>query len=359
MPQSPNMPSAAAGSSRSKPPKADKILENCYKGAKAAVKRAAKTRVAGARPTKLMQKPKRKRKLESLHDFRTWCMGISTNKKDLVAAYDDHDRIMETISESKDDEGILWYKVCWSASYTPQRHLDMYKSMDYQPKAIVVRHDMSPSFAWDSHVLVHWEPTHALATTVEDQPESEALLAAHMLRVEACHASSSVRCDLGLSSQQQQGHEPRQQMRATPWSPELAAKFHINTLQSVHPDNDVTPTARFAIHMQQGMAHIIRPDGTFSGSLTKSRLDTLYKRYTSVKAQRPSSTPADFAEAVSNLLACYKDGFEASADKHKPKLCNHWATPDVYMLAPAQELNIHTERFASPLNCSPHLQAYI
>ena len=238
----------------------------------------------------------------------------------------------------------------------PQRHLDVYISMGYQPKAVVVRHDMSPSYAWDSHV-VHWEPTHALATTVEDQPESEVLLAAHMLRVKACHASSSVRCDLDLSSLQQQGHEPRQQVRAMPWSPELAAKVHINTLLSVHPDNDMMPTGHFAIYMQQGLAHIIRPDGTFSGSLTKSRLDTLYRLYTNVKAQRPSSTQADFAEAVSNLLARYKDGFEASAG-NKTKLCNHWATPDVYMLALAQGLSIHTERFASPLNRSPYLQAY-
>ena len=375
------------------------MLEDRYKVAKAAAKRAAKTRAAGARPTKLMQKPKRNpskkapgvlrrsarlgkrtaaqthgpalqhlqrmqqdlcdQKLESLENFRTWCMGLSTNKKDLVAAYDDHDRIVEILSESKDDEGILWYQVCWSVSYMPQRHLDVYKFMRYQSKAVVVRHDMSPSFAWDSHVLeVHWEPTHALATTVEDQPESEDLLAAHMLRVKACHASSaSVRCDLDLTSLQQQGHEPRQQVQAMPWSPELAAKVYINTLQSVNPDIDMMPTGHFAIHMQQGMAHIILPDGTFSGSLTKSRLDTLYRLYTNVKAQRPSSTPADFAEAVSNLLARYKDGFEASAG-NKTKLCNHWATPDVYMLALAQGLNIHTERFASPLNCSPHLQAY-
>ena len=61
MPQPPatNMSSAAAGSSKSKPLKADKMLEDRYKVAKAAARRAAKTRAAGARPTKLMHKPKR------------------------------------------------------------------------------------------------------------------------------------------------------------------------------------------------------------------------------------------------------------------------------------------------------------
>ena len=234
----------------------------------------------------------------------------------------------------------------------------MYKIMDYHPKAAVVQHVLSPSFACESHVLeVHWEPTHALATTVKDPPESEALLAAHMLRVKACHATSLVHCDLGLSSLQLQGHESRQQVRAMPWSPRLAAKVHIHTLQPVHPGNDMMPTGRFAIHMQRGMPHIIRLDGTFSSSLTKSRLDKLYKRYSSGKDQRPSSISADFAEAFNNLLARYKDGFEASAG-NKTKLCNHWATPDVYMLALEQGLNIHTERFASPLIYTPHLQAY-
>ena len=166
-----------------------------------------------------------------------------------------------------------------------------------------------------------------------------------------------VRCDLGFSSLQQQCDEPRQQVRAMPWSPELAAEVHINTLHLVHPDNDMMPTGRFAIHMQQGTAHIIQPDGTFSGSLTKPHLDTIYKRYTSAEAQRSSSTPADLTEAVSNLPARYKDGFEASAGDNTV-LYNHWATPDVYLLALAQGLNIHTEMFASPLNCSPHLQAY-
>ena len=131
------------------------------------------------------------------------------------------------------------------------------------------------------HMLeVRWKPSTELATTAENQPESAALLADQMLRVKAAHAEDPQRLDLDLTDLQQQGHEPRRGQPVMPWAPELAAKVHINTLQSASPDHDMLPTGLFCIYFRQGMAHVLRPDGTFIGRLAKARLDQLYQGFT-------------------------------------------------------------------------------
>ena len=63
-------------------------------------------------------------------------------------------------------------------------------------------------------------------------------------------------------------------------APELAAKVLINTLQSAKPDHDMLPTGKSCIYLCQGMAHVLRPDGTFIGRLAKARLDQLYQGFT-------------------------------------------------------------------------------
>ena len=84
-----------------------------------------------------------------------------------------------------------------------------------------------------------------------------------------------MRTDLGLTGMQQQGYEINTQAPELPWPACHAAKVLINTMHSANPDQDRQPTGQFAIHACKNMAHIHRPDGTYAGRLSRSRLDIL------------------------------------------------------------------------------------
>ena len=70
----------------------------------------------------------------------------------------------------------------------------IFMAMGYQPEYAAIRLDMIPTYPWELHMLeVRWKPSMEMATTIENQPESAALLAGHMLRVKAAHAEDPQR----------------------------------------------------------------------------------------------------------------------------------------------------------------------
>ena len=65
----------------------------------------------------------------------------------------------------------------------PERHMEIFMAMGYQPEYAAIRLHMTPTYPWDLHMLeVRWKPSMELATTDENQPESAALLADCKLR---------------------------------------------------------------------------------------------------------------------------------------------------------------------------------
>ena len=198
----------------SKTPKAAKLLKHRYKLALAAAKKSAKSRATtkeqnyssnmakkqDKRPTLGIRRSARikkslsaraqtavvqhlqnrkqleDRKLDTLQSFKEWCLGLSSKKADLVAAYGEEDEIVEILLEAKDEDGTLWYEVRYSAAYMPERHMEILMAMGYQPEYAAIRLDMTPTYPWDLHMLeVRWKPSMKLATTVEKVPESAAL----------------------------------------------------------------------------------------------------------------------------------------------------------------------------------------
>ena len=168
-------------------------------------------------------------KLDTLQSFKEWCLGLSSKKAYLVAAYEKEDENVDILSEAKDEDSILCYEIRYSTACMPERHMEIFIALGYQPEYAAIRPDMTPAYPWDLHMLeVRWKPCMKLATTVENQPESAALPANHMLRgdwMKAAHALDPQRLDLDLTVLQQKGHEPRLGQPVMPWAPELAAKF--------------------------------------------------------------------------------------------------------------------------------------
>ena len=180
-----------------------------------------------------------------------------------------------------------------------------------------------------------------------------------MKKKTAAFACNVTRTDLGLTELQPQGHENKTQAPELPWPACHVAKVPINTMHSTNPDQDRQPTGQFAIHACKNMAHIHRPDGTYAGRLSRSRLDILYQAFLSTATLNEVNVAAEFAEAVCALLIRYKDGFkETESNVTNPKLSKQRATPDRYMKALQEGRSLKIERFASPLNHSEHLEAY-
>ena len=297
-------------------------------------------------------------KLDSVDDFRRWCLGVSSKQEHIIAAYDEADRVMEIVADSKDERGSLCYEVRWSDSCMPARHLDLYKAMGYKPIDVKVCLTISPAFPWDQHLLeVKWGTSTEPATTIEDQAESASLIADYLTKKKSNMACNATRTDTTLTEQQCQRHESRFQAPELPWLAAQIAKISIDTMHSAHPDFDRMQTGKFAIEAQGQMAHMLRPDGTFAGKISKARLTLLYQSYLNNTTESCTGRVAGFAEAVCALFVRYQDGFKES-DTNGTKLTNHWATPDPYMKALQRGLNLKIERFASPLNHSEHLEAY-
>lgn len=63
-----------------------------------------------------------------------------------------------------------------------------------------------------------------------------------------------------------------------------------------------------------------------------------------------------FEHAVLKLLIRYKNGHKKGSNE--TRMTQEWSTPDGFMQAMADGLTLTTERFASPLNFSPHLTSY-
>ena len=96
-------------------------------------------------------------KLISVQDFERWVLGTSDKHHQLLAAFDDEDRILEIMAERWDKRGEH-YEVRWSDSYMHQRHLDLYKHNNYQPLKVEICHSSPPAFPWDPHMLrIKWE----------------------------------------------------------------------------------------------------------------------------------------------------------------------------------------------------------
>ena len=276
--------------------------------------------------------------MNSVQDFKRWVLGVS----DKAAAYDDGDKILEVIAERWDERGELHYEVMWSDSYMPQRHV-LYKDNNYQPLQVEICQNSPPAFPWDPHMLrISWDTSIEPAKMVEDQPESAQLTEAYMTKKAAALACNATRTDLGLTEMQQQGHKIKAQAPELPWPACHAAKVFINTMHSANPDQDRQPTGQFAIHACRNMAHIHRPDGTYAGRLSRSRLDILYQAFLSRTSLNEAKVAAEFAEAVCALLIRYKDGFKET-ENNGAKLSNHWATPDQYMKALQEGLSLKIE----------------
>ena len=212
-------------------------------------------------------------KLDSVDDFRRWCLGASSKQEHIIAAYDEADRVMEIVADSKGERGSLCYEVRWSDSCMPARHLDLYKAMGYKPIDVKVCLTIPPAFPWDQHLLeVQWGTSTEPATTIEDQPESASLIADYLTKKKSNMACNATRTDTTLTEQQCQGHESRLQAPELPWPAAQIAQISIDTMHSAHPDFDRMPTGNFAIGAQGQMAHMLRPDGTFAGKISKARL---------------------------------------------------------------------------------------
>ena len=111
------------------------------------------------------------------------------------------------------------------------------------------------------------------------------------------------------------------------------------------------------------LACIYTPQGRCMGQISVPCLDKLYKDYCHTKTHSPALweklQPQDFATEVYRLMIRYKEGYQHSKTSSRTiKLKNHWATPAPVMCVLREHLGISMERFASPLNHSPHIPHY-
>ena len=64
-------------------------------------------------------------------------------------------------------------------------------------------------------------------------------------------------------------------------------------------------SGQFFIHACKSMAHIHRPDGTYAGKISRSRLDISYQAFLSKTTLNEANVAAEFAKAVCALLIRY------------------------------------------------------
>lgn len=113
----------------------------------------------------------------------------------------------------------------------------------------------------------------------------------------------------------------------------------------------------------RNMVSVHDPTGRAVGMITPERLALLHQHFCHVMQTRrdvvDSLQPKTFAEEVAALLRRYKEGVNIPGTNRKVDLTNHWATPTgIYDMLQEKIPGLCQERFASPLNCHPHMQRY-
>ncbi|KAL3162718.1 hypothetical protein ABBQ38_008610 [Trebouxia sp. C0009 RCD-2024] len=146
------------------------------------------------------------------------------------------------------------------------------------------------------------------------------------------------RMDLQKTNLDRQGYWPALQDKETSallLEPGLANRIHINTLDTVNPDQDIVATGAYTITMRHDqrvssttVANINSPMGKVQGNCPE-----IHKQYGS----------PDFVTTINRLLSRYTNN---RGKKTKPT--NHCSIPNGYMKALQVGLGTTIERFASP-----------
>lgn len=242
-----------------------------------------------------------------------------------------HPQYIDSTHPSSGDEGDLMY-VEWQPSWEPEESVDDALLSEYHKQRSNTQPTATIRPAMDSHL-----------TNLEQQ---------------------GIYC--GLSSgqvwQSTVGHTIRKKFRIIP--------------KPVNPHVDIQPTNCYRIEIRDFMqqldhedspstiraACVYDPQGTCVGTLSESRLAILHQQYTYIQNYHrdlfDKLSAKTFEEEVYKLLLRYTSGYKRSTGAKPVNMKNHWAVPTPVMHILQQNLGIHKERFASPLNFNPRHSQY-
>jgi ribonuclease HI len=113
---------------------------------------------------------------------------------------------------------------------------------------------------------------------------------------------------------------------------------------------------------EKEMACLYNPEGQCIGTMDPERAALLHNNYVQTTRSRPDMAQkmkaGTFAQELALLLARYKQGVPIAGSNRTVEMKNHWATPPAIYSYLQDKWGVHKERFASPLNYHPDMQAY-
>lgn len=254
-------------------------------------------------------------------------------------------------------------------------HVSLHAVTGYKPAEITRCPELGKRFgpaAGKRVVKVKWQQKEEPADNdtipkelIEDYQARREALGHIRLGKDAC-----CRKDEHKTNLQRQGYWTPLQDKVTPallHQPGLRSCININSSDVINPDHDIAAPGKYIIRIRdadatqgQGrLAYIYSPAGKTCGTILPARLLLLQTAFEHTKHCNSSlhekyHNPS-FEHAVVSLLSRYNDKGKHSTQSNMQQ---HWSTPDAYMKAMKEGLQLSTERFASPLNFSPHLTSY-
>ena len=316
----------------------------------------------------------------TFHGFWAHVKKHSTNPRIIPHLYGQQDRIDNILYEChiKDRRTKVkqqQYMVTWADTYIRKEHIPLAAKDGYIAKDTrrcpIIRRIHGP-VAYRRVLKASWEPVREPADTANiPQGMKEAFDDAR--RKAGCinlAKDNQGRMDLQKTNLNRQGYWPALQDKETSallLEPGLAKRIHINTLDTVNPDQDIVATGAYTITMRhdQGVtstrvANIYSPMGKVQGTITTERLEILHNAFQQSLKNCPEihkqyGSP-DFVTAVNRLLSRYTNDRTKQGKKSKPT--NHCSIPNGYMKALQIGLGTTVERFASPLNYNPTSECY-
>ena len=276
--------------------------------------------------------------------------------------------------------GQKQYLVRWTAHNMLQRHIPLLAATGYKIEKVERCHEIHRMFGPTVGKL-----TARVTLMPKYEPADSGDIPQHLIdefetrimgeRADIGHIThsdvSNIRKDEQKSNIDRQGYWiplHKKPMPALIHEPHLDKLININPTDVINPDHDIpapgVPIIRIEPHNDQNsephLSRIYNASGKACGTLTLERLSLLYKAFTHTQMYHADihtkhKNPC-FENAVLKLLIRYKNGHKKGSDE--TRITQEWSTPDGFMQAMAGGLTLTTERFASPLNFSPHLTGY-
>ncbi len=314
----------------------------------------------------------------TFHGFWAHVSKHSTNPQIIPHLYGQQDRIDSILYECriKDRRTKVkqqQYMVTWADTYIRKEHIPLAAKDGYIAKDTrrcpMIRRVHGP-VVYRRVLKASWEPVREPAANIP-QAMKEAFdddrQKAGCINLAKDNQS---RMDLQKSNLDRQGHWPTLQDKGTSallLEPRLTRRIHINTLDTVNPDQDIMATGAYTMSMRHEqytssttIANIYNPMGKVQGSVTLERLEILHSAFqqalkTCPDIHRQYGSP-NFVTAVSRLLSRYTNNHTKQGKN--TRITNHCSIPNGYMQALQIGLGITIERFASPLNYNPTSECY-